>query len=725
MPMQRPRLVTLGAGLTLVFALDAGTFDARIVGRAAIGNRVGAAVGAMSAQAKPPADPPQEQPRFRVGSSYVRVDVYATRDGRPVDDLTAADLALFEDGKPQKIESFEHVRVAPPGPEATRREPTTVGESRAAARESRARVFVLFLDTYHVSLSSSNRMRMPLVQMLNGLIGQDDLVALMTPGMQARDITFTRRTSGIEQMLDRRWDWGRRGTITNLDEEEQQYEDCYPESLSVPEEDSIAGRMIARRREKLTLDALWDLVTYLDTVREERKAVLTISEGWRLYGRDPTLDPTKPRGPGNVQVDPSGRLRAGDMPMSVPVIACERDRVMLAQLDNEWIFRRLLDEANRANVSFYPIDPRGLPAFDADMGPRQPLPVARDARLLSNRLDSLRTLAGATDGVAIINSNDTASGIRRVVSDLSSYYLIGYSATNTKLDGKFRSISVRTTRPGVEIRARRGYRAPTEEELKARNAAVASASEAATPVSRALSALNTLRPQTMFRLRTAAGWRGVKPSDGALSVVGELDPRVLQQNEWLEGGRVELDLDAADGETLASAKVAIAGGERSFAVALPEDEPGLSEGTYQLRVRVEPASGTGLPFVETAQVVVRSAAEATSEGALGDPLLFRRGPATGIQYKATADPRFRRVERLRVEQSVSGALVEPAARLLDLKGQPLPMVATVSERQDGARRWLVTDAVLAPFAAGDYLLEIAARTKAGEVKTLVAFRIVP
>src|SRR5439155_6162230 len=153
-------------------------------------------------------------------------------------------------------------------------------------------------------------------------------------------------------------------------------------------------------------DALEDLVRFLRGAREERKAVIAITDGWRLYRPNrslerrlncqvPTLAP--------VGTDPrTGRLGAGAAPLhpSGSVYAnCERDRLNLARIDNDEEFRRILDQANRANTTFYPVDPRGLVVFDEQMIPPIPDSVARpapmvpvnvDANLLRTRLDSLR-----------------------------------------------------------------------------------------------------------------------------------------------------------------------------------------------------------------------------------------------------------------------------------------------------------------------------------------------
>jgi hypothetical protein len=94
----------------------------------------------------------QNAPTFRSGANYVRVDMYATKDGQSIEDLKLDEVEVLEDGVVQKVEAFEHVRVAPAGPQELRREPQSVRESRDMAADPRARVFVVFLDTYHTRI---------------------------------------------------------------------------------------------------------------------------------------------------------------------------------------------------------------------------------------------------------------------------------------------------------------------------------------------------------------------------------------------------------------------------------------------------------------------------------------------------------------------------------------------------------------------------------------------
>src|SRR6185295_15066709 len=133
----------------------------------------------------------------------------------------------------------------------------------------------------------SHNIRQPLVDALDKLIGPDDLVAVMTPNMSASDITFARKTTTIAGFLARYWTWGERNQLITKDPVEDNYRLCYPgngpDRFCSDDDRGVADEMIERRREKLTLDALHDLVRYLRGVREERKAVLVITDGWRLF----------------------------------------------------------------------------------------------------------------------------------------------------------------------------------------------------------------------------------------------------------------------------------------------------------------------------------------------------------------------------------------------------------------------------------------------------------
>ena len=458
-----------------------------------------------------PAPPPSQQapqppPRFRAEANFVRVDVYATRGGVPVQDLTQNDFEVSEDNTPQTIESFEHIVINPAGPQATLIEPSSPSQANQLAADPKRRVFVIFLDTHNVPYEGSHAIKEPLIDLMQHVMGEDDLVALMTPDMSTDQLTFGRRTQVIEQGLRETWFWGRRDTLA-LDETERMYDDCFP--LQPGEQgpvSAVAREMIQRRRERVTLDTLHDLVRYMGTIREGRTAVVTVSDGWLLYRPDRGLEtPRKnqdgsnadplPGSPTPVGVGPGGTLTKNTMNEAYPNdrTVCDRDRMDLAQTDDDSYFKVIYGAANRANVSFYTIDPRGLVAFDAPIGPDPAPGLQQDRAMLNQRQDTLRTLAGATDGLALLNNNDLRKQLSRVVDDLTSYYLLGYRSTNGKLDGRYRSIKVRSKRPGIEIRSRHGYNAATAAEVaKARPAPEPpAAAEAKAALTRALGAIES------------------------------------------------------------------------------------------------------------------------------------------------------------------------------------------------------------------------------------------
>lgn len=668
------------------------------------------ALVAVAAMAATPSA--QDRPTFRGGTNLVRVDLFATRDGKVVDDLKAAEVEILEDGVKQTIEGFERIVVRPPVAQELRAEPNSVAESRQMAADPRARIFVIFLDTYHTDFASSVRMRKALLQFVDRVVGQDDLVGLMTPEMSATDVTLARRTTVISTLLTENA-WGRRKRLADNDPIEEMYEACF-----TTDDRSIAPEMKARRREKLSLDALEDLMVHLGGLREERKAVLAVSEGWLQYGPNQALARQLPGDEGRIPLPPSivdrGAGRSGER--SIGLIdrdRCNADRMALANLDHSDRLQEMTERANRVNVTFYPVGAQGLAVFDSDIGPERPLPPAQDSANLRNRINGLRLLAEQTDGVAIVNTNNVDPLLRRVVDDLSSYYLATYSSTNTRLDGRYRRITVRVTRPGVDTRARRGYRALTAGELgPSASPATSTAAPVSPSASGVLAALTAMafNSRAELRLRTSA-WTPAA-GQGAFWLVGTLDDATKRRPEWSAGGSAEVAVRGDDGRTVLTQTVPI-GTDGGFSVQAPETGTTLAPGDYVIRVRARGGAGATLDDTARASVPAQAAA-------LGEPVVWRRRPATGPAFLKTADPRASRTDRVRFELAATTA-GEASATLLDRTGKPIGIPLQVAVRDDGGVRWVTVETALAPLAPGDYAVEV----KVGEATRTTAFRVVP
>jgi hypothetical protein len=159
-----------------------------------------------------PQDQPQQPPKFRVESNFVRVDAYPLKDGKPLFGLRAEDFEVLEDGVPQKIETFEHVVVRSAGSQDERLDPGSQREMLQATANPRNRVFIIFLDTPHVTVEGAHGINEPLIRLIDRILGPDDLVGVMTPAMAASQIVLGRKTQVIEESLRRNWAWGDRIT---------------------------------------------------------------------------------------------------------------------------------------------------------------------------------------------------------------------------------------------------------------------------------------------------------------------------------------------------------------------------------------------------------------------------------------------------------------------------------------------------------------------------------
>ena len=245
------------------------------------------ALGATAAVLAAAQDQPP-QPTFRTEANYVRVDVYPTRDGAPVTDLTPGRLRSRRGQSPPESRA---VRARPhPERSGLGRPPRAQHRGGVATGRFRIRERACSCCSSTSSTSKGDASRTiarPLVNALNRL----DRPGRLRRRDDARHVR-TRHHVRTPQDVDRGRPLARlvgrtRSADSHRSSRGSSTRYCYPgippPAWAVAPDQGIAQEMILRRREKQTLDALEDLSIFLRGVREERKAVITITDGWRLY----------------------------------------------------------------------------------------------------------------------------------------------------------------------------------------------------------------------------------------------------------------------------------------------------------------------------------------------------------------------------------------------------------------------------------------------------------
>ncbi len=668
---------------------------------------VEAVIVALLLSSTPSGQQPQreQQPVFRGGANFVNVDVYPRRDGRVVEGLTAADFQVFEDGKPQKVEQFELIRIDPNTPDAERRDPNTQREGEQLLDDPRRRVFVVYLDEYHISRETARFVRAPLVEFLERTIGRTDLFALMTPDVPVTDLIFGQRLDVVETALAGFW---QRMQFLGPDPINVRPRTAYEEFLyncyngrtdNFQRNERFIRSLMDRHRMDLVLTSLEQLSARLASLRDERTNVLLFSPGWTLdqptdsggmaWGADGAL-------PG-IGVTRGGRITTSPtQPYTADRTKCDTEYLRLAGIDFPRRFNSLVEDARRSNVSFTTIDPGGLDA-----------PVsAAEARMIRNRGDALRTLSENTDGLAIVDTNDLRTPLatprRQSVVVLPARLL---------LDEHQSRRAVSPDRGEGDRAERQGHgRGP----VTARSPqSIARAAESApppragtTPVEDALGVLGRLRPAADL-FTYGAAW------PGRLALVVELPSGQVGQGRWAGGVDVLVSVAGASGEALGTARGRIEPSTRSVLLNVPLASS--AAGPWRASIRV----GEGADRLED-----RVEVSPGPDGAIGAPLIFRAGPSPQTPVRPAADPQFFRTERIQVEWPVREAVDKREARILGRNGQPLALTPAVTDRQSDGQAVLAVAMNLAPLTTGDYVLELTVVRGDRTDRSLVAFRVV-
>jgi VWFA-related protein len=422
-------------------------------------------------------EPPQQPAvTFKVEINYVEIDaVVSDAQGTFVRGLTKDDFRVTEAGKPQSISALTLVDIPVDRADPPLFRPSVIEPDVASNREAfNGRVFLIVLDDLWTDPARTGLVRAAARQFVRRYVGSNDLVAVVTTAGGTRAAQdFTGSHVRLVAAVDRFV--GRKRADSDIER-----------------------TMMARN----AYDALRGLAQYLGGIRGRRKAIVWFGEGVDYNIDNPFESP------------------------NADVVRQEMQDTIAA--------------ATRANVSFYGVDARGVGAgLDEAVGltglPDDTGGMVSVQDTVRRAHNSLRTVSTETGGFAIVDRGDLNAAFEQIVRDNSSYYVLGYYSTDERRDGRFRDVQVRVTRPGLTVKARKGYVAPKGKP----RAAEAPLPGNASPALR--DALSSPIPTSGLGLGVAAAPFAGKAPKASVAIVVEIDPERLKFVE--RSGAFEEDLE--------------------------------------------------------------------------------------------------------------------------------------------------------------------------------------
>jgi VWFA-related protein len=350
------------------------------------------------------------------------------KTGEVVKGLKASDFTVLENGKPQKIESFDYQNV---DEAAVLREKTTVSGKATiadllnrdfAADKSQLRdhrLIVIFFDLSSMQPEDINRAVEAAQDYINKNMQPADLVALvsMDTGLNM-DQDFTSDKAALLKGVGRYN--GTEGTGFANGNEGGNSGGTADDASSFTADDSEYNSLNTDRE----LYAIRTIAKSLERV-DQRKSLLYFSGGLTRQG-----------------------------------------------IENQASMRAATNAAVKANMAIYSVDSRGLealpPVGNASTGSLRGTAAYNGGAMQSNldanfaSQETLATLSSDTGGKPFFDSNDFAPAFQQIQHDTEAYYIIGFRSTNTARDGSFRHLTVKLNRNDVRMDYRPGYYAPAD-----------------------------------------------------------------------------------------------------------------------------------------------------------------------------------------------------------------------------------------------------------------------
>jgi VWFA-related protein len=400
-----------------------------------------AATSAVSAFGQPA----QQPPTFRANTNVVQVDVRVFKGDQFVRGLGPDDFVLTEDGVPQTIESAVLVGATPAEGEAahasTRVPASNSTQASPDVTPSAPSVWIFVFDMWHLSPAGLNRTRKAVLQFLDDKWHQGDFGGVVSDGKMDHNRITSDRAELRADVAALKMPGDLASFRMDMTVESPRFQDEFEVLKVGVDEDPETLKNVVRRAcdeepdECFRTDPTQRVLEKAHVLaRELRQSSLS------TIGTVVALSNALVRVPG---------------PKTVVFLS---EGFAIDTMESQ--LRDSVGDAARAGAHFYTIDARGLNRGSASSS-LFTQPVVESLLGKTPRfdvvVDGITSLAVDTGGMIIKNENDLGRALGEIQRDASTYYVIAYTPTNTNFDGKYRVIDVSVTRPGVHVRARRGY----------------------------------------------------------------------------------------------------------------------------------------------------------------------------------------------------------------------------------------------------------------------------
>ena len=385
---------------------------------------------------------PQSREVIRRSVDLVTSDVIVRDDqGQFVSNLSKNDFEVYEDGVKQDLVTFvlthggrviNDVSAPPPPLQAGILLPPPRPTNDASGR-----IFMIFVDDLHMDFNNTGRIRDLFKKISKELIHDGDMFGVVSTGPSSIAIDMTYDRKRLDEAISKISGAGLKPT----------------EIIETP--DGAQGPPEVRYRAHVAFSTAYDILNNLEQVHNRRKAFIYVSNG---YDFDPfSKSRAKEANQRFSQMtgqncDTSGGDSSscgnsnGDASVDTQSNPFSKGGNEFAAADLASELSELTREANRANTTFYTIDPRGLvggPDLDETK-----LDMQDWQDHIRETQSSLRVIAELTGGYAVINQNDFDKALKRIDAETSDYYVLGYYSSNPDPLKKRRTIEVRVKKAG-------------------------------------------------------------------------------------------------------------------------------------------------------------------------------------------------------------------------------------------------------------------------------------